>query len=945
MAHTFDESARLASLWALDALDTPQDPELDRITDLAADLFDAPIALISLVDDTRQWFKSRRGLEIAETPRDHAFCAHALQIGPEDVLVVPDARTDRRFCANPLVTGPPEIRFYAGAPMIAADGHVMGTLCVLDTAPRPHPDGRTLARLRKLSAAAMDTLRLLATARTADARAGVLDLAGQMSQVGYWSVDFRTGKVIWSDAVYAIHGLDPDAYAPSLRSAIEFYHPEDRDTVRGYLERVATGAKETVQRRLRLLRSDGEARIVMCRARLNRDDAGAPAALFGVLQDVTDQIDAAERIQRSESRHRLLADHMADVVTSLAPDGSSRYISPTVETLLGYRPAEMAGRGALDFVHAPDRLLLAEALKGLGAQARSVRVRAVRKDASLVWVEASLRAVADTDGSQIVAVIRDITAQRELEEAIAQSEARYRRLADNASDILACFDTTGRFTYLSPSIESVLGYAPESLIGRRTRDLMHPEDYKRSLATYTAHVASARPYEPFTFEYRAFHKDGRTVWLAAHPRAILDEAGQVSGFQDVIRDISERKAAEEALVLAKLEAEAAASAKADFLATMSHELRTPLTSIIGFARLAAEAPDLPDEAATYVARVGAGARALLTTVNDLLDFSKLEAGRFEVVPRPTPVAVLAREALELFTPQADAKRLELALDVAPECAEVMLSLDPDRVRQVLLNLLGNAVKFTSAGVVRLRLHRPPPQRRLRVEIVDTGQGVAPDKIHRLFQRFSQIDGELTRGQTGTGLGLAICKGLIEAMGGEIGVRSEVGRGSCFWFELPFIVAAPADDAEPESAPTASLDGLRVLVADDHPANREFVRLVLGAAGIEVFEAADGESAADLAAREPLDALLLDLRMPRLGGLVAMQRIRADGGRNAAQPMLAFTADAGEALVSHLLAAGFDGVVSKPAEPAALLAAIAAAARAGGLDEQTRRLHATEQAVA
>lgn len=356
---------------------------------------------------------------------------------------------------------------------------------------------------------------------------------------------------------------------------------------------------------------------------------------------------------------------------------------------------------------------------------------------------------------------------------------------------------------------------------------------------------------------------------------------------------------------------------------MSHELRTPLTSIVGFTRLAAEQPDLMGLTRTYVERVEDASRALLATVNDILDFSKLEAGQVSFQPEPTSLFKLCNTTLELFMPQAGAKDIRLALDTDFAASDVVVSIDPDRIRQILLNLVSNAVRFTDQGEVTLRARYDANAGKLSVDVIDTGPGIPPEKRALLFKRFSQIDGSLTRAHGGTGLGLAICKGLVEAMGGEIGADSTVGAGSRFWFTIPAPSAVLSDvqnNSSPVYRPTFS--GVRVLVVDDHRANRDLARLILAGIGAEVSEATDGGEAVRMAAERPYDVILMDLRMPGLDGPGALERIRAAAGPNDATPILAFTADTDAETARRLTQMGFQDVVAKPLEPWALIAAVA-----------------------
>ncbi|HVI31041.1 ATP-binding protein [Phenylobacterium sp.] len=516
---------------------------------------------------------------------------------------------------------------------------------------------------------------------------------------------------------------------------------------------------------------------------------------------------------------------------------------------------------------------------------------------------------------------------RRLADALAQAlevsrdaEERYRLIADRSHDIIVRADCDGTLLYVSPACRTY-GYEPEDLIGRHADEFLHPDDVAHHNENMRLLFAGQIP--PASERQHRFRShNGAYGWLEGNPVLIPGRDGRPVEILNVFRDVSEHKALEAALSHAREEAEAAAQAKSEFLANMSHELRTPLTSVIGFTRLALERPALDDLSRTYVQRVNDASQALLSTVNDILDFSKLEAGQVTFHPRPTPLLALLRASLSLFEPQATAKSISLGLETDIN-GELMLLADPDRLRQVLLNLLGNAVKFTAAGGVTLRAGYAAGAGVLRVEVVDTGPGISEEDRARLFRRFSQIDGSLARSHGGTGLGLAICKGIVEALGGHISVRSRLGQGSAFCFEVPLDqAAAPAEG--PEAARPSIAAGLRVLVVDDHAINRELVGLLLAGVAAQVSDAGGGEEAIEMAELWPYDVILMDLRMPGLDGETALRRIRASLGPNARTPVLAFTADATPELEARLFDRGFQGMVGKPVAPDALLSAIARA---------------------
>jgi signal transduction histidine kinase/CheY-like chemotaxis protein len=398
-------------------------------------------------------------------------------------------------------------------------------------------------------------------------------------------------------------------------------------------------------------------------------------------------------------------------------------------------------------------------------------------------------------------------------------------------------------------------------------------------------------------------------------------------------DITEEVEAQSALADARELAEAAMAARQDFLANMSHELRTPLTSILGFTDLLAASP-LNGEQQRRLGRIHDAGTVLLDTLNDVLDFAKLEAGGVDLEARPFDLRALLNKVAGMFEAQTLAKGLDLALRVDPACPE-WLEGDSDRLRQVLVNFLGNAVKFTGSGSVTLsakyRAGAAAGSARLELAVSDTGVGVPAAMLETVFDRFAQAGPEVARKFGGTGLGLAISKEIVQLMGGEIGVDSIAGQGARFWCVVDLPVAIAPEQHETQDA-QGTARPLNLLVADDNEANRELIGTLVRAMGHEVDVVADGLAAVEAAASGGYDLILMDVQMPRMDGLAATRAIRTLTGEAATTPIIALTANVLPDQVAFYRASGMDDHVGKPISPRELLLKIALwgdAARATG----------------
>ncbi|WP_297506317.1 PAS domain-containing hybrid sensor histidine kinase/response regulator [uncultured Caulobacter sp.] len=511
-------------------------------------------------------------------------------------------------------------------------------------------------------------------------------------------------------------------------------------------------------------------------------------------------------------------------------------------------------------------------------------------------------------------------AVEEAQDAVAkyrEADRLYRLLGDNLTDHVALWSPKGERIYSSPSITRITGYSHEEFMALPPTAMVSEADFKRVQKI----IASLTPGgEPQSADYQCFRKDGTSIWLESAYSVLGDGSGILLATS---RDITERKRLELDIAKALEAAETASAAKSDFLANMTHELRTPLTAIIGFAEVLRRSRDLSPTAGRQVGHILDASNTLLSVVNDVLDFSRLEAGGLELDPAPFDPAAMASSCAALVEERATAKGLVVAVKAASDLAP--MNLDGPRLSQVLLNFLSNAVKFTAQGSITVSLSQTVEGDAavLRAEVKDTGIGIAPEHRDNIFDRFSQADAAVSRRFGGTGLGLAISRRIIERMDGKIGVDSVEGQGSTFWFEVrgPLAeLAAPETDAPP---PLNADAGVRLLLVEDNAVNRELIRTMLEPFGVEVETANDGVAGVEAMRRGGYDLVLMDVQMPVMDGLTATREIRAmEGARGAATPIIAMTANVLPEQIANCLAAGMDDHLGKPISPTKLLEAVA-----------------------
>ena len=498
----------------------------------------------------------------------------------------------------------------------------------------------------------------------------------------------------------------------------------------------------------------------------------------------------------------------------------------------------------------------------------------------------------------------------------ARDELRkFHQAVESSSLAVIISNHDGLVEYVNPRLCATTGYSLDEMLGRPQQTCWGDDDTPMTQALRQV----MRSGEDWHGEFQALRKDGSRYWVLAFISPVRQAGGAITHYLSILEDISRRKQDEEQLTATKNAAEAANRAKSEFLAVMSHEIRTPMNGILGMAQLVLDSPLSPQQR-DYAETIFSSSEALLGLLNDILDFSKLEAGKIEFESVMFDLGDVAAAVMGLMAPRAREKNLHLDTDL-PGDLPCGLRGDPLRLRQILLNLVGNAIKFTDQGAVRLSIRAlavTDQTAELHFAVSDTGIGIPPHMRQKLFHSFSQADTSINRRYGGSGLGLAICRRLVERQGGRIGVDSEDGAGSTFWFRLGYAIAR-SERPPPTAAAAAGLPPLKILLAEDNAVNRKVAMALLERGGHRVEAVVNGHEAVKAAGSAVFDLILMDMQMPEMDGLEATGRIRGLPGRHGQVPIIALTANAMPGDEQQCLAAGMNGYVSKPIEQGRLFA--------------------------
>lgn len=718
---------------------------------------------------------------------------------------------------------------------------------------------------------------------------------------------------------------------------IDFLHPDDSKSAQRIMARLKHN-HELGEFETRVRTKDGYYRWVSWRILPFPEEQ----IIYVSATDITDRRIAEESLRSSEEMYRSILTNAAIGIVQISLEGHINQLNEAFSSMLGYSKSEMLG---ICYENVCDPSGFPEAIENikdlLSGKSKSYRrnTQLIRRDGSKVWGHITVSLVRDQEGrpAYYIAIVEDISASKAIEDALIESEDHYRFMVDSSPQMPWTANPDGTMTDFSDRWLTLTGLTRDKTDDNSWRNVIHPDDFDALLLKWRHSVTTGTPYEA---EHRTRIADGTYRWMRARAVARRDHNGNIIrwygstedihgqkqfevGLENLVRERThELDVANQELTQARDAALAASKSKSVFLANMSHEIRTPMNAVIGLTSLL-QTMQLPPEAHSMIETIAGSGETLLRVIDDILDFSRIEANKLEIERTPVGVDDLATDVVTLFQGHAKARGIILRKS-APDKAMPQVMGDPVRLRQVISNLISNAIKFTTEGEVVLRWSWEFLDGRLltQLEVQDTGVGIPPDRIDAIFESFTQADESTQRQYGGTGLGLTISRRLVELMGGTISVKSQLGSGTTFTVQLPFELApVESESIKVESALVMSsrTGPLHVLLAEDNEVNVLVASKMLEHVGCTVEVAENGIRAIALADTHSFDFVLMDVQMPVCDGLEATRIIRINEAQKGRPhvPIYALTANAMSGDRQICLDAGMDGFLAKPIPVAAL----------------------------
>jgi PAS domain S-box-containing protein len=913
-----DEVLRLEALESYSILDTYPEEEFDRITELASLVCGVKISLISLLDSERQWFKSKVGIDVAETPKNISFCQFAIQ-GTE-LYEVEDASKTDLFKNNPLVTGNPNIRFYAGHPLTDSNGFNLGTLCVID----PEPKKLTATQVKSLALLAESLMDLIEKRKKLNTyNENNHELNKRLSYVlnatgdGVWDWCPETGKSIYSKKWAEMLGYSIDELSDSDTEWSSRIHPDDRMLAFDIIGKNVSGEEDSFSFEYQFKHKDGSFLTILNRGSVvERDEKGMATRVIGSHTDLSEKRNKELENQLKIHHLQNFFDLNIDFLCIANVNGTFKDVNDTFSRELGFAKADFINTPFTNFIHPDDLESTFLEVKRLseGRSAIDFENRYVCKDGSYIWL--SWRASPDKETGDLFCVARNVTKQKESLKQIGDLKQ-----ALDESSIVVTTDKNGVILSVNEKFCEISQFSREELIGKDHRIINSKYHSKAFIKNLWTTISSGKTWKG---EMRNKAKDGSFYWVDTTILPFLDNEGIPYQYIAVRNDITVQKEIEEDLNHAKDQAELSMRTKEQFLANMSHEIRTPMNGIVGFAKILSDELTDPEHKICADSIINSGEN-LMVIINDILDFSKIEADKMTIEQAEFSISKSVQDVIDLFIPKCKEKGIFLIYEPNNKIPDLLLG-DTTRLSQILINLIGNAVKFTESGHVELVVVKEKEtvsNVSLKFSIADSGIGIPASKLESIFDSFTQASASTTRKFGGSGLGLTITKKLIELQGGALSVKSEDGKGSEFTFTIDYLkvkknnMESKIINDDKELTPDF-LVGKKILMVEDNPLNQQLGHFVFKRWGQQVHLAENGKIAIEMLEKEHFDLILMDIQMPVMDGNDATRYIREKMGEKSQIPIIALTAHATIGEEKRCLDQGMDDYLSKPFNATKLL---------------------------
>ncbi|WP_214228923.1 PAS domain S-box protein [Pedobacter sp. B4-66] len=898
-----NENERLKALHQYNILDTPSEDKFDNITKLATLICNVPIAVIILVDETRLFLKSFIGIEDGDIPREISFSEETIK--GNGVLEIPDTLNDKKFKDHPMVIGKPGVRFYAGAPLLDENGFRIGVIAVFDVVARnltkDQKDG-----LVTLANETITHITLRKKSEELEAKTKRFEELLNLSTVSpeiHCILDY-SGKILFiNDAVTGILG-----YTVEESIGLTIWNFCNKEDINRLVEAIEEGLRKKIKQfniEFRVVSKHGALRW------LSWNMVTREGRWYTYGRDITEN----KRVEGELVKLSFVASKVNNAVVISDANNHVTWVNAAFEKITGYTINDLKGKRLGDLIVGPKTdLELLERARLLIKQNRSLTVDllAYRKDKQPIWVSIYNTVVLNDDGKvdMEVEIIIDITEKKKAEEELQVLSL----VASKTNTGVNISDADGKTTWINQSLKKLTGYSLEELKGQKLGDVLSKDEAQKELILSSR--AKAKQSESYSIEVQAKTKENEPLWLAVSNTPIINDKGEVERQIDLISDITQRKQIEQELLESKEQALQLSEAKEMFLSVMSHEIRTPLNAVIGMTHLLID----NDPKASQIEDLNIlkfSAENLLNIINDILDFTKIETGNLELESIPLNIKSLAGDIVNSLQVNANQKGDKLELHYDDKIPLDILG-DKTRLYQILMNLIGNAIKFTDYGKIDLKIDlvsENKEQAKVRFLVKDNGIGIPEDKLSYIFETFTQAKTDISRKYGGTGLGLAITKKLLKLYHSNISVNSQEGRGTEFSFDISFNKLTQNTTVSNSNEPPASFVGKKILVVDDNEVNILIASRILSKWGFDLDFARNGKEAIEKAMSKTFDLIFMDIQMPGIDGFETTSIIRELNDEYfKSVPIIALTASTLQDENSKFKACGMNGHILKPFKP-------------------------------